>query len=147
MKYLFDTSILIHYIRESPAYEKIEANFAPFQTGNFPCISVVTLGEIRSFAIQRQWGAQKIQKLEKFLTEFVLLDINHDVVIRRYADIDAFSQGLLPGFSLSQTARNMGKNDLWIAATASISDAVLLTTDHDFDHLKGMFINLEKFTL
>lgn len=54
MKYLFDTSILIHYIRESPVYEKIEANFAPFQTGNFPCISVVTLGEIRSFVIQRQ---------------------------------------------------------------------------------------------
>jgi len=66
MKYLFDTSILIHYIRESPVYEKIEANFTPFQTGNFPCISVVTLGEIRSFAIQRQWGTQKLQKLEKF---------------------------------------------------------------------------------
>lgn len=97
MRYLFDTSILIHYIRESEIYQLIESTFSPFQTGNFPCISVVSAGEIKSFAIQRKWGAPKLQKLENFLAEFVLLDINHDVVIEHYAMIDAFSQNLLPG--------------------------------------------------
>lgn len=29
----------------------------------------------------------------------------------------------------------MGKNDLWIAATAYVTGATLLTTDADFDHL------------
>jgi len=37
--------------------------------------------------------------------------------------------------------------DLWIAATASILGATLLTTDADFDHLKGTLLNVEKVTL
>ena len=37
----------------------------------------------------------------------------------------------------------MGKNDLWIAATASAFDMVLVTTDQDFDHLDGEFIKLK----
>jgi len=36
----------------------------------------------------------------------------------------------------------MGKNDLWIAATASAFDIRLITTDKDFDHLKDQFIDL-----
>jgi tRNA(fMet)-specific endonuclease VapC len=36
----------------------------------------------------------------------------------------------------------MGKNDLWIAATASVLKARLLTTDHDFDHLDGIFLDV-----
>jgi tRNA(fMet)-specific endonuclease VapC len=43
-------------------------------------------------------------------------------------DIDLFSRALKP-------AVNMQKNDLWIAAAARASDAILLTTDRDFDHL------------
>ena len=35
----------------------------------------------------------------------------------------------------------MGKNDLWIAATASVLKANLLVIDHDFDHLDGVFLN------
>ncbi len=35
----------------------------------------------------------------------------------------------------------MGKNDLWIAATANATGALLLTTDKDFDHLDGAFLN------
>ncbi len=144
MKYLFDTNILVHYIRSSALSLFIDRQFSPFLEGNFPCISVVTAGEIKSFAIQRKWGQAKLQKLEHFLSEFVLLDINHDLVIERYAEIDAFSQNLLPGRALGLTPRNMGKNDIWIAATASVAEAVLLTTDHDFDHLDKTFLHLEK---
>ncbi len=36
----------------------------------------------------------------------------------------------------------MGKNDLWIAATANATGATLLTTDSDFDHLSPNFIDL-----
>jgi len=34
----------------------------------------------------------------------------------------------------------MGKNDLWIAATAHVTGATLLTTDKDFDHLDPQFL-------
>lgn len=37
----------------------------------------------------------------------------------------------------------MGKNDLWIAATASILGAKLLTTDNDFEHLNGKYLEIE----
>lgn len=37
----------------------------------------------------------------------------------------------------------MGKNDLWIAATASAFDITLVTTDKDFNHLDGKFIKLK----
>jgi hypothetical protein len=39
----------------------------------------------------------------------------------------------------------MGKNDLWIAATAHALNAILLTTDNDFDHLNNIFFEVRKF--
>ena len=36
--------------------------------------------------------------------------------------------------------RRMRKNDLWMAVTAYGLSAHLLTTDHDFDHLHGVFL-------
>jgi tRNA(fMet)-specific endonuclease VapC len=72
------------------------------------------------------------------------IDINHDAVLQSYAEIDAFSQGKLTSKNLpvGMSARNMGKNDLWIAATASVLNATLLTTDDDFDHLNGVFLTV-----
>ncbi len=39
---------------------------------------------------------------------------------------------------VGMTARNMGKNDLWIAATAWYLDLLLHTADNDFDHLPAL---------
>ncbi len=41
----------------------------------------------------------------------------------------------------------MGKNDLWIAATAYVTGASLMTTDGDFDHLNGVYLDLIKIEL
>ncbi|MEQ1745905.1 MAG: hypothetical protein ABMA02_10790 [Saprospiraceae bacterium] len=72
------------------------------------------------------------------------IDIWSEDILDRNAEIDAFSQGKHPILMHSFTARNMGKNDLWIAASASILGATLLTTDGDFDHLDGVFLSVEK---
>lgn len=34
---------------------------------------------------------------------------------------------------------------MWVAATAYAMNAMLLTTDCDFDHLDKLFINLKKY--
>ena len=47
---------------------------------------------------------------------------------------------------LGSSARNMGKNDLWIAATTHVLDLTILTTDNDFDHLDNVFIKVAKVT-
>ena len=65
-------------------------------------------------------------------------------IIKRYAEIDAFSQDKLKNQPLNYSARNMGKNDLWIAATASVLNIPLMTTDNDFNHLDKLFLKLIK---
>ena len=143
MNYLLDTGILLVYIRKSPVTLEINKLYDPLSSPNTPIISVVNIGEVKSLAIRNGWGKQKLLRLEEFLHQFLIADINVESVIQRYAEIDAFSQGKLPDRPLSVSSRNMGKNDLWIAATASVLQATLLTTDFDFNHLKDEFLMLK----
>jgi tRNA(fMet)-specific endonuclease VapC len=63
-----------------------------------------------------------------------------------YSEIDVYSQSKHPTLHLPTSARKMGKNDLWIAATAAVHNAVLLSSDADFEHLDGLFLYFEKIT-
>lgn len=144
MKYVFDTNILVHYIRESPLSVTVEETFQPFIEGNRTWLSAVSIGEIRSFAMQAKWGPNRINRLEELIQRFLILDVNIEELHHRYAEIDAFSQAKHPTIPSNFSARNMGKNDLWIAATASLLDGTLLTTDSDFNHLNNEFLQVER---
>ena len=144
MTFLLDTNILIHYIRESTVFQEVQDTYAPLKKGNRPVVCVVNVAEIRSIAVQANWGIPKKRKLEEILRELIIIEIRNNILIDRHVQIDAYSQNKLPGQPLGRTPRNMGKNDLWIAATASVLGAKLLTTDGDFDHLNGVFLDLEK---
>lgn len=147
MDYLLDTNILIIYIRANLQTQRLEAELNLLHKANNLVISAVTVGEIKSLAIQNKWGVRRIQKLEQLISRFLIADINVEEIINRYAEIDSYSQGKLPGKKSEFTSRNMGKNDLWIAATASILNLTLLTTDSDFDHLNGEFLSVKKVNL
>lgn len=45
------------------------------------------------------------------------------------------------------SSRNMGKNDLWVAATTLVTNATLITTDGDFDHLNPKIIPVRKYAV
>lgn len=109
-------------------------------------LSVVSHGELQSLAIQWKWGDKKRMRLRYLVSKFVVYPIKVEAVINAYAQIDAFSQGKLADRPLppGTSARNMGKNDIWIAATAHATQATLLTTDHDFDHLHTSFLDLDR---
>ncbi len=79
--------------------------------------------------------------------QFLIIPIESNDILQRYAEIDAYSQGKLTQkpLPIGVTSRNMGKNDLWIASTASLTKAKLITHDNDFDHLDNVFISLEKY--
>ena len=144
MRYLLDTNILLHYLRESDLSLLIDQRYNPLDSNIHEAIlCVVSVGEIRAISKINQWGKKKLDKIELLCEELLITDINAEDLIERYAEIDAFSQGKLKDRPLSISARNMGKNDLWIAATASILNATLLTTDLDFNHLHNVFLNLE----
>jgi len=143
-KFVLDTGVVLGYIRAAGYAEYIEKKYAPFTPPNIPLISVVSKGEIYSLAKQFGWGGGKLKTLDELLRKLPTVDISHDQIIQRYSEIDAFSLGKDKARPLrsGQTARIMGKNDLWIAATASVLNAALVAIDHDFDHLSGVFMDV-----
>lgn len=143
MNFILDTNILVHYIRKDKFAEKLDVTFRPFAAGNLPVVPIVVFGEVKSIAMQNGWGAKKLALLDELLLKVLRADITLEIV-ERYAEIDAFSQNKLANRPLSATSRNMGKNDLWIAATASVLKAKLLTADADFDHLDAVFLEVER---
>ncbi len=147
MEYLLDTNILVIYVRANELTRKVEQDLKLLTGENDLVISVVTVGEIKSIAEQNRWGAKKIQNLEKLLSRFMIADINVEEIVERYAEIDTFSQGKSKGKKVDFTARNMGKNDLWIAATGSVLNLVLVTTDNDFDHLSEEYLTVKKIDI
>lgn len=58
MTYFFDTSILLHFLRGTPVKTLVVETYTPFNPDNKVVISVVTIGEIKSIAIQHKWGTQ-----------------------------------------------------------------------------------------
>lgn len=141
MNFLLDTNVLLIYLRDRDKRTYIENTYNIFSSDKNTIISVVTLGEIRSIALRNYWGGRRIEQLNGILKGLIIADINSEDVIERYAEIEAFSQGRSKQKKLLTSSRNMGKNDLWIAATTSVLGANLLTTDKDFDHLNGVFLN------
>ena len=129
--YLLDTNILVHQVRRDAVGDSIKQLYAPLLAEPRPLISVVTEGELRSLGFQVGWGKEKTDQAHYLLTYFQRATIETDEILQAYALIDTFSEHI---------GRSMGKNDLWIAATAHVMDATLLTTDKDFDHLDGRFL-------
>lgn len=144
MRFFLDTNILLHYLRKSKTGQETDAKYAPLAAGNEPFVSVVSIGELESIALQNKWSEKRLKQLAELLNEVLVSDIYARKIILTYAEIDAYSQNKLSGKPLPMTARNMGKNDLWIAASASVLGATLLTTDRDFDHLDRVYLDLGK---
>ncbi len=141
MNLLFDTNILVYLARDYSLKLLQQIN----SDGDKVFISVSTVGELKSLALQNNWGLKKRSLVDVLLEEMLVVEINENL-IDTYAQIDAYSQCKNPSFDnyAHKTARNMGKNDLWIASTAALLGLTLVTTDADFDHLNGVFFDIRK---
>jgi tRNA(fMet)-specific endonuclease VapC len=106
--------------------QAIEANLTLRGALNRCVISVVTVGEMYALVRKWNWGPKQAAALQRLLGQLVWADINHPDILNAYGELDDLSD---------RAGRPMGKNDVWIAATAKVSGTTLLTTDGDFDHL------------
>ena len=133
MLHFLDTNVLINLIRK-------KAELPPCSA-----ISIITVGELKALATKRNWGYQKRLTPEKIIGATPIFGIELSLT-DVYATVDAYSQGDLVSdpLPLGTSARNMGKNDLWIAATALFYDAELHTSDNNFDHLPDTGLRLKK---
>ncbi len=139
--YLFDTNILLYFFRQDKNWETIYSAY-DLSVISDNVVSVVGWGEILALGTRNGWGERRMSELDKLNELFLIADIYDEKIIHRYAEIDAFSEGKLKSKPLGTSSRKMGKNDLWIAATASVLGLTLLTTDKDFQHLDGVYLDL-----
>ena len=145
--FILDTGVLLGLTRRAQwarrAFDRLELN-GP-ETTVFT--SVVCHGEMLALAEKNGWGEPKRRELGGVLAGLPQVDISKCDVLKAYALVDAWTQGspvAAPNDAPPpKPAKPMSKNDLWIAATAHASGAVLVTTDKDFDHLHGVWLNRE----
>jgi len=140
--YLLDTNIIIGFLRGSQWASYIDLKYKISKPLTLVHLSTVTLREIYSLAIQFNWGDKKKHDLDYLLHLFPLVDINQQEIIEKYADIDAYSQKKHSNIKIPEARKMQSDNDIWIAATASVLNAKLITTDKDFDHLDEVFLKV-----
>ncbi len=130
--YSLDTNILVHYVRGDSVWSRVRDDYDLLVREPKPVISIVVTEELRSLAIQNNWGVPKLDQMEFCLGYFDVIYIDSLAIVLAYAAIDAHFQKL---------GHTLGKNDLWIAATTHVLGAKLLTTDRDFDRMDPLFLH------
>jgi tRNA(fMet)-specific endonuclease VapC len=91
-------------------------------------ISVVTAAELRAGAIRSGWGERKRNELEATINAYVAVDVDDQI-----ADVWARLKA-----ECLQQGRNVGLNDLWIAATGVRLDCPVASLDQDFARIPGI---------
>lgn len=142
MKYLLDTNILVGYLNKTPYAQYVEDNYNISDPQNITAISIVTYAELFSFAIRRNWGETKKQLLNELLLKFPIIYIDKNATAKKFAEIDSYCENKHPLNPPNFSAIKLSDNDIWIAATASLSNATLITTDKDFLPLDKVFVDL-----
>lgn len=132
---VLDTNILVAYIRANALAELIESRYKLMERDKRPCICVVTKGEILALVRKFEWGEKKTKILSRLLSNLVLVDINREPFLQKYAEVKTFLSSLKPAITIQQ-------NDMWIAAITSVLEANLITTDTDFVPLSPDLIKL-----
>jgi predicted nucleic acid-binding protein len=149
MIFVLDTNILIHWIRQTPGVQESLNRIGTFNRNNYMNISIVSVAELKTFAQRNNWGTSKMNTLNTLVTALNPIAIDNQNIVDAYVEIDLYSQGKHPHHSLpiGSSSRTMGKNDIWIAATAYFLNATLVTTDADFMHLDGVFFDIEAINI
>ena len=144
MNLLLDTNILVS-LSKDPSFHLLNNIVNPYN--HLTYVSIASVGELRSIALQNNWGERKWGIVNGVMRQTAVIEIS-EVLALTYAQIDAFSQRKHPDYNRYPfpTPRNMAKNDLWIAATAAFLGLKLITTDADFDHLHTRFFEVERLS-
>lgn len=140
-RFVIDTNIVINVTRSLDFQAFLHDEFDFFNPANELILSLVSVAELRSLNGRSSLGERRMLRQLNFFKQISILAPDKRMLVP-YANIDNFSLGKLPNRPSSVSAIKMGKNDLWIAATAVVENAELITTDKDFIHLNGEFLTV-----
>jgi len=143
-KVVFDSNILIFTVRRERFRAMIDERYP---TEKFQrIISFASKAEPLSMALRKNWGNKKHTALEELFASFSLIirEVS-DEMIEAYAELEAYSLNQHPTLKKpeGESAYKIGKNDLWIAATAQVEKARLLTADRGFVQFNAHFFPVD----
>jgi tRNA(fMet)-specific endonuclease VapC len=124
--YVLDTGVLLNLVRGKELGTRIDREFALTSSMRLHTVSIVTHGELKVLAERNDWGAEKRNALAVALDNLVTVNIESEALVEAYVQVDRACRNISGG------SRTLGQNDMWIAATALLSDLPLITTDKDF---------------
>jgi predicted nucleic acid-binding protein len=142
-KVLLDTNIIIKALR-SPEFESLLNEDYPASEYHL-MVSFANLGEVKSLALRRLWGEKKQEAVNDFFARIQIIREVSDEMIEAYAELEAYSLNQHPTLKKpeGESAYKIGKNDLWIAATAQVEKARLLTADRGFVQFNAHFFPVD----
>jgi predicted nucleic acid-binding protein len=117
-----DTNVVSMLFKSRP-----EARFyESYLVSKEPAVSFMTIAELNFWPLVGRWGIERIEELNDFLADFTVLPCTDEVCIR-WADLT---------YEARSAGRPISCADAWIAATALVYGAVLLT--HNVKDFAGL---------
>ena len=132
LSYVPDTGVVLNLVRGKELGTRIDRT----RSMRLQTVSIVTHGELKALAERNEWGAEKRNVLAVALDNLVTVNIESEALVEAYVQVDRACR------SISGGSRALGQNDMWIAATALLSDLPLITTDKDFRPLHDRLITV-----
>jgi tRNA(fMet)-specific endonuclease VapC len=110
---VIDTDVVSFLFKNHPIGKRYDADIA----GHVPLLSFMTVAELERWALQYKWGTQRLHWLQLYLRPFTVVPSSPDLC-RLWAEVMVAAQA---------AGRRIECADAWIAATALLYDAPLVT--------------------
>jgi tRNA(fMet)-specific endonuclease VapC len=125
---IVDTDVASFIFKWHPEFAPRYVNLV---RGSELIVSFMTVAEMRQGALDANWGPRKCDMLEEYLADFSVL----------YSDSLLCSTWAAVRNESAQKGRPISSADAWIAATALVIEAPLVTNNpKDFHHLNNLHL-------
>lgn len=122
-----DTDVVSYLFKQSPHSEP----YVELVRTVAPVISFMTVAELDSWVLQRDWGIQRRTALERFLRRYAIYGSDRQLC-QRWAEVTEMGR---------KAGQPINCADAWIAATALELDCPLITNNvRDYRMIPGLAI-------
>lgn len=122
-----DTDVVSYLFKSHP----IAFQYLPDLTNRTPMVSFMTVAELDRWVLEARWGETRRRRLREYLERFAVLPYNRELCTS-WAEVTVAAQA---------GGRRIDCADAWIAATALLSGAPLIT------HNRGDYLGVPGLTV
>ena len=112
-----DTDVVSYLFKSHP----IAFHYLPELIDRTPIISFMTVAELDRWVLEARWDEPRRKRLSEYLESFAIFPYNRDLC-KKWAEVTVGAQS---------GGRRIECADAWIAATALLCDAPLITHNRD----------------